>query len=172
MLKHVSRGIDRFNKVQGEISSLLILPLLVIIIYEVFMRYVINRPTVWGFEVTTFLYGIHYMLGLAYTERYNGHVQVDIFVTRLPPKIQACVQIFTYLVLFLPVVLGLTVWSYRFFWTSWLGRERSWTSWAPPLYPVKFLMFLCFLFLFMQGISMVIRQIYVLAGKSETNQAG
>lgn len=171
MLNHVARGIDRFNKVQGEVSALLILPLLVVVIYEVFMRYIINRPTAWGFEMTTFLYGIHYMLGLAYTERYNGHVQVDIFISRLPPKLHAGMQLFTYLVLFLPVMLGLTVYSYRFFWVSWLGRERSWTSWAPPLYPIKFLMFICFLFLLIQGVSMVIKQLYVIAGKSETPSA-
>ena len=172
MLKHIARGIDRFNKVQGEVSSLLILPLLFVVIYEVFMRYIVNRPTQWGFEVTTFLYGVHYMLGLAYTERYNGHVQVDIFIARLPPRLHALMQIIAYLVLFLPVMLGLTIWSYKFAWVSWLGREKSWTSWAPPLYPIKFLMFLCFLFLLLQGVSVVIKKCYTLLGKPDTQPAG
>ncbi|MFY9942009.1 MAG: TRAP transporter small permease subunit, partial [Desulfobacterales bacterium] len=67
MFSAISRAIDTFNKKEGEITSLLVLPLLAVVIYEVFMRYAFNAPTIWGFEVTTFLYGIHFMFGYAYT---------------------------------------------------------------------------------------------------------
>ena len=167
MLIYVSKGIDVFNKRLGEISSLLAIPLLVVVIYEVFMRYIFNQPTVWGFEVTTFLYAFHYMLGLSYCERMNGHVQVDIFSSRLPPRAQAILNIITYAVLFIPVNYLLFHFSWKFAWTSFLAREKSWTSWAPPIYPVKMLMALCFLFLLLQGVSMVIKQFYILAGKSD-----
>jgi TRAP-type mannitol/chloroaromatic compound transport system permease small subunit len=167
MLIYVSKGIDGFNKKLGEASSLLAIPLLAVVIYEVFMRYVFNKPTVWGFEVTTFLYAFHYMLGLSYCERMNGHVQVDIFSSRLPLKAQAVLNIISYTVLFIPVNFLLFQYSWKFAWTSWLGREVSWTSWAPPIYPVKMLMAFCFLVLLLQGISMIIKQIYILAGKSD-----
>jgi TRAP-type mannitol/chloroaromatic compound transport system permease small subunit len=65
---------------------LLALPLLVVVVYEVVMRYAFNAPTTWGFEATTFLYGVHYMLGLAYCDVYGGHVRVDIFTSRMPQK--------------------------------------------------------------------------------------
>ena len=95
MLSTISNAIDRFNDKEGEITSMLIYPLLVIVIYEVFMRYVFNAPTSWGFEATTFLYGVHYMFGLAYTDVHDGHVKVDIFTARMSKRLQAIIGIFT-----------------------------------------------------------------------------
>ncbi len=45
MLGKIARTIEAFNIKQDEISALLALPLLVVVVYEVFMRYVFNaRP--------------------------------------------------------------------------------------------------------------------------------
>jgi TRAP-type mannitol/chloroaromatic compound transport system permease small subunit len=74
----------------GTVTSLLIVPLLFIVLYEVVMRYAFNAPTTWGFEATTFAYGMHYMLGLSYMENVQGHVRVDIFTSRMNVKAQAC----------------------------------------------------------------------------------
>ena len=63
MLTPVINAIDRFIEKQGELTSFFVYPLVFIVIYEVIMRYVFNSPTVWGFEATTFAYGIHYMFG-------------------------------------------------------------------------------------------------------------
>ena len=52
------------------------------VLYEVIMRYVFDAPTIWGFKATTFLYRVHFMLGLAYTDVTDGHVEVDIFTAR------------------------------------------------------------------------------------------
>jgi TRAP-type mannitol/chloroaromatic compound transport system permease small subunit len=136
------------------------------------MRYVFNAPTVWGFEATTFLYGIHYMVGLAYTDRFDGHVKVDVFTSRLSPKMQAIFGIITTSVIFLPVFFCLTIWSFKFAFTSIQRLERSWTSWAPPVYPFKLIMALAFLFLLLQGISNVIGYIQIAFGKTVQKQGG
>ncbi len=41
-------------------------------------RYFFNSPTIWGLELTTFIYGVHFVMGFGYTEKYDGHVSVDI----------------------------------------------------------------------------------------------
>ena len=33
------------------------------------MRYGFNAPTIWAFEATIFLYGVHFMLSFAYAAR-------------------------------------------------------------------------------------------------------
>ena len=166
MLESIPKGIDTFNIKQGEISSLLAIPLLAVVIYEVFMRYVFNAPTIWGFETTTFIYGIHYMLGYAYTDALDGHVKVDIFSSRLSSKGQAWLGMITTLVIFLPVFACMTIWSFKFAWTSIQGLEVNSTSWAPPIYPIKTIMALCFLFLLLQGISNLFKYINILSGKT------
>lgn len=165
MLGKITRTIDTFNIKQGEISSLLVLPLLVVVVYEVFMRYVFNAPTSWGFELTTFIYGVHYMFGLAYCDVLGGHVRVDIFTGRLPLRGQAILGIITTLLFFMPVMIFLTAASWKFALTSIAGRELNPTSWAPPVYPIKTLMALTFTFLLVQGVANLTQNIRALKGK-------
>jgi TRAP-type mannitol/chloroaromatic compound transport system permease small subunit len=162
MFAKISRAIDNFNTRQGDITSMLIFPLLIVVIYEVIMRYGFNSPTTWGFEATTFIYGMHYMFGYSYTDVKKGHVQVDIFTSLAPPKVRAALAAITTLVLFLPVMICMTVASTKFAWTSIEGLERNSTSWAPPIYPFKAIMALCFFFLLLQGFSNLIKDLQTL----------
>lgn len=166
MLESVSNTLDTISRKEGEITSFLIYPLLIIVIYEVFMRYVFNAPTTWGFEATTFLYGLHYMFGYAYTDVYDGHVKVDIFTSLMSEKKQAVIAIITNLLFFMPVIACMTIWSFKFAYTSTVQMEVNSTSWAPPIWPLKILMAICFLFLLLQGISNLIKSINILTKPS------
>jgi len=159
MSSKIATRIDKVQDALGFWTAMLIFPMVLVVMYEVLMRYLFNAPTSWGFEATTFLYGIHYMLGLGYTLKYNGHVKVDIFVTLLSTRKQILVNLFTHLVFFVPVYALLSWGSIKFAWTSIQGLEKSWTSWAPPLYPFKTLMALGFVMLLIQGISSIIKDI-------------
>lgn len=167
MFSAIAKGIDKFNNLQGQITSMLIIPLLGVVIYEVAMRYGFNAPTVWGFEATAFLYGMHYMFGLAYTDVTKGHVQVDIFTSLAPKKIRALLGALTTLVFFLPVMVCMTIWSSKFAIYAVEGLERNPTSWAPAIWPYKIVMALCFFFLLMQGISNLIHDVKIFFGKEE-----
>lgn len=167
MLKMIEKSIDALQEKFGFATSMLIFPMVIVVIYEISMRYVFNAPTTWGFEATTFLYGIHYMLGMGYTLKYNGHVKVDVFVSLMSQKKQTYVSLFTHIVFFLPVTILLTYASIKFAWTSILGLERSWTSWAPPIYPFKSLMALGFFLLAVQGISSICKDLQKLKSLSE-----
>lgn len=167
MLSKIAKTIDTFITRQGELTSLLIIPLLGVVIYEVFMRYGFNSPTIWGFEATAFIYGMHYMFGISYTEVKKGHVQVDIFTSLAPRKIRAFLSAMTTLVFFMPVMTCMTIWSGKFALTSVAEHELNSTSWAPPVYPFKAIMAICFLFLLLQGISNLIHDLQILFGKEE-----
>jgi TRAP-type mannitol/chloroaromatic compound transport system permease small subunit len=167
MFSKIAKGIDTFSTKQGEYTSMLIIPLLGVVIYEVFMRYGFNSPTIWGFEATAFLYGMHYMFGIAYTDVRNGHVRVDIFTSLASKKIQAIIGALTTIVLFMPVMICMTIWSSKFALTSIEGLERNSTSWAPQIWPFKIIMALCFLFLLLQGISNLIKDLQIIFGKEE-----
>ncbi|MCG8619613.1 MAG: TRAP transporter small permease subunit [Desulfobacterales bacterium] len=162
MLETLSNTLERIIKKEGDISSMLIYPLLLVVVYEVFMRYAFNSPTTWGFEATTFIYGLHYMFGLAYTDVYDGHVKVDIFTALAPEKIQTFLRVLTNLVLFMPVTICMSIWSVKFAYTSVIGMEVNSTSWAPPIWPLKILMAVCFVFLLIQGIANLLKDINAL----------
>jgi TRAP-type mannitol/chloroaromatic compound transport system permease small subunit len=89
MLETVSNTLSTDNQKRGRMTSFSSTPCCFIVVYEVFMRYVFNAPTTWGFEATTFLYGLHYMFGLAYTDVHDGHVKVDILHLHVSEQVQA-----------------------------------------------------------------------------------
>jgi TRAP-type mannitol/chloroaromatic compound transport system permease small subunit len=159
LLDIIPKGIDAFNRKEGELGALLIVPLTVVVLYEVIMRYVFDAPTIWGFELTTILYGIHYMLGLSYTQVHGGHVKVDVVTTRFSTRTQAIINIITNLGIFLPVFTLVTIWSFKYALTATMELEHNSTSWAPPIYPIKIIMALSFLFLLMQGVSDLLKDI-------------
>ena len=159
MLESISNRLTAFSQKEGEVASLLVYPLLFVVVYEVFMRYVFNSPTTWGFEATTFLYGLHFMFGNAYTDVNDAHVKVDIFTTMMSSKLQTWIKIATNIVFFMPVMTCLTIWSVFFAYNSTMGQEVNPTSWAPPIWPLKILMAVCFLFLLLQGVANLLNDI-------------
>lgn len=172
MLEKITKAIDTFNTKQGDVTSLLILPLLIVVIYEVIMRYAFNAPTIWGFEATIFLYGMHFMFGYSYTEVLEGNVKVDIFMSRMPEKTRAILNIITHCVFFLPVVSCLTYYVFQYALTSTMQHELNSTSWAPPIWPFKLIMAFCFFLLLMQGVSNVLKSILVLTGQTDQTAKG
>lgn len=162
MLASLANNLEKFIRKQGDVTSFLVYPLLIIVVYEVFMRYVLNAPTTWGFEATTFLYGLHYMFGFSYADVHGAHVKVDIFSSMASEKVQAILSIITNLVLFMPVTICLTLWGIKYAYKSTLGLEVNSTSWAPPIWPLKILMALCLVFLLLQGIANLLKDIHSL----------
>ena len=157
-------AIDKFNEFMGKIGALLVLPLVGVVFYEILMRYAFNKPTIWGFELTLFIYGLNYMLGLALTEGRGGHVSVDVLTMHLSPRKKALMGIVSYLVLFVPVWTCMTIWTCKYAFNSTRMLERNPTSWNPPVWPIKLLMALGVVMLFLQGISTLIRHIQTYRG--------
>lgn len=153
----IARAIDALNEKTGLYSSYLILPLIGAVIYEVFMRYVFNAPTSWGFEMTTFLYGMHYMLGLGDAHRTNTHVCIDIFESKMRPKNRTILRIITNLVLFMPVMGCMAIWSIKYAITSWAMFEHASSSWSPAVYPYKTVMAVGFVLFFLAGVAKLLQ---------------
>lgn len=164
------KTIDTVQDWFGFIVSMLIFPMVGVVLYEVIMRYAFGRPTSWGFEMTTFIYGLHYMLGLGYTLLYNGHVKVDVFLTMFTKKKQHIVSLITTCVFFLPAFFLLSIGTIKFAWTSIVQTEHSWTSWGPPIYHLKALMALGFIMLLLQGVSSILKDIQGLHSKTSSQK--
>jgi TRAP-type mannitol/chloroaromatic compound transport system permease small subunit len=158
------QAIDAINEKVGVTTSLLAVPLVAVVVYEVIMRYCFDAPTSWGFELTTFLYGAHFILGFGYCHKHDGHVAIDVFEARLPQRPRTLLRIVTNLVIFLPVVGLFSVWSIKYAITSWSLWERASSSWGPPIYPWKTLMAIGFVLLLLQGVAKLIQDFRSLRG--------
>ena len=158
----IAGAIDAFNEKFGLYSSYLILPLILVVVWEVFMRYGFNAPTSWAFELTVFLYGIHFSFALAYALKHNTHVAIDVFEARLPARPRLILRIITNLVLFIPSIGVLTYYICVLAVNSWQQLEHASSSWGPAIYPFKSLMAIGFILFYLQGIVKLIQDIRTL----------
>lgn len=161
MLEQLANTITAFNRKVGEYTALLMLPMLFVAVYEVFARYLFNAPTIWGFELTIFIYGVHFILGYAYTDCFDGHVRVDVFTQRMQPRAKAMLEIIALLVIFFPFMTLMTIYAGKFAFIAASTSELASTSWAPPIWPVKILMAAGFLLLWLQGLGHLLKNLHL-----------
>lgn len=168
-MRLLTKIIDRIVVKQAEVSSLLMVVLVVIMCYEVIRRYFFNAPTIWGLEFTTFIFGVHFVMGYGYTEYYDGHVRVDIFSSKFPRKVQDAIYIVLTTCITLPLVISLGIWAWDNAITSTRMLEALSSAWAPPIWPVKLFMTLGFTFLFLQVLSNLIKR-FLSFGQEESTR--
>lgn len=153
------RLIDRIVKKQAEVTSLLMVILVVLMCYEVVRRYFFNAPTIWGLEFTTFIFGIHFIMGYGYTESFDGHVRVDVFSSKFPKKVQDMLYLVLTVVITLPLVAMLSIWAWDNAISSTKILEHLSSAWAPPIWPVKLFMALGFTLLTLQVFANVLKRL-------------
>ena len=69
--------IDKISTFVGQAFSWLIVSLTFMISWEVFSRYVLDKPHSWAFDVMIMMYGTLFMMAGAYTLAKAGHVRGD-----------------------------------------------------------------------------------------------
>lgn len=138
VLKKVLHLIDNFNEWCGKVFSILSAVLMLVVIYDVLMRYLLTRPTIWGLEMSNYLLAGLTFLGAGYCLLHNGHVKVDIIYTKWPRRLQAAVDVGTYLIVFC-LCYVLIKYGGEVALESLREGRRSTSIWAPPLWPSQML---------------------------------
>jgi TRAP-type transport system small permease protein len=85
--------IDKIADLGGYFSGWLVPLMMILVVVEVFTRYVLDRPLMVADEVSAYMLVALSFLGLAYTWRQGGHVRITILVNRLPDKAAAWVRL-------------------------------------------------------------------------------
>jgi len=126
------RLVDRLSTLVGLAMAVLIPAMVLVVAYEVVMRYFLRSPTVWAFDTAIFLFGYIGLLSGAYALRHGKHVSVDIVQARLSPRHQAVVDSVTALLVFFFLVL-VVIYGWRSGWDAFTHGYRRPSEWGPPL---------------------------------------
>jgi len=149
--------VDRLSTFVGKASAWAIVALTVLITYEVFSRYALDKPHAWMLDLQIMLYGTLFMLAGAYTLSKNGHVRGDVLYGFFRPRTQATIDLVLYLVFFVPGIVALTWAGWGFAQESLAIREQTFNADPLPVYPVKFVVPLAGAVLLLQGIVEIVR---------------
>jgi TRAP-type mannitol/chloroaromatic compound transport system permease small subunit len=138
----------------GRAFGWCILILTLSVTYEVFVRYALNAPTVWAFDMMVQMYGALFLMAGPYALAQDAHVRGDVLYRLFSVKVQARIDLTLYIFFFFPGMLALFYFGYEIASDSWRYKEVSWNSPARiQIYFFKSLIPLAGGLLILQGIS-------------------
>lgn len=147
----------------GRAFGWCILILTLSVSYEVFVRYVLNAPTVWAFDMMIQMYGALFLMCGAYALAQDTHVRADVVYRLFPVKVQAALDFLLYFLFFFPGILALVWYGYEIASDSWRWKEVSFNSPASiQVYFFKSLIPLAGGLLAIQGLAELVRCVFAM----------
>lgn len=101
MLKKYSAFLDQLDKLLLVILAVLSAAMILVILYQVVLRYCFSAANVWAEELARFMFVWVTMLGASVAIRRNVHLRVDLVVDFLKPRPRFILQIITYTMILL-----------------------------------------------------------------------
>ena len=128
--------IDKISIWSGKLVSIINPIVVFFVVYEIFLRFVFNQPTIWANEAVVYLSAIGYLMGGAYSLYYRAHVRVDILYLKFSPRVRAILDACTFFFTF--IYLGALIWvGSTYARESIKVLEKTGSPWNPPIYPLK-----------------------------------
>ena len=150
-------AIDRLSTWIGKAAAWMAVTLTLLVSWEVFSRYVLNRPHGWVLDAQIMMYGTLFMMAGACTLAKNGHVRGDVLYGFFRPRTQATIDLVLYIVFFLPGVVAMTWAGWTYANESLAIRETTFNADPIPVYPFKFIIPIAGAFLLLQGLVEIVR---------------
>ena len=146
----ITAAIDILNHRAGQVISWLIIPLIAVVVYEVFARnsdsiltnnglkavsdFLGLGPTLWVYDTSRMIAGVLFMAAAGYGLMRGVHIRADFIYRNWSDRTQATVDAFAYLIFFIPSMIFFTVFAFQFWWKAFAGGydfdEFVWTSGA------------------------------------------
>jgi TRAP-type mannitol/chloroaromatic compound transport system permease small subunit len=155
-IDRVTPVIDRISTWSGKAIAWLIVPMFLVLVYEILVRK-FARPTVWANDIATMAYGAHFFLAAAYTLQLQKHIRTDFLSRNWSLKTQVRMDLAHYLLIFLPGMVMFTWISVGYAKESWDLKEALMTTWRPPAYWYKTVIPVSSALLLLQGLAEVLK---------------
>jgi TRAP-type C4-dicarboxylate transport system permease small subunit len=145
-IQAIDRGIGTISRFLMTLSGISTLIMGFLVTYAIFQRYFLSKPSDEAYEITMMLLILCAITAIPAVERTGAHIRVDFLVNFMPKPVQ----------IFLLKLFGPTVGIFYAVVLIWKGftaglyslkiQEVSNTNWAQPLYPMKLLIPIFYIF--------------------------
>ncbi len=162
-VKNYVRTVDAVNRVVGRFAMYLIFAMMGVLLYSSISK-TFFQPSLWTLEMAQFLLVAYYLLGGGYSMQLGSHVRMDLVYGAWSDKTKAAVDAFTvfflivYLILLLYGALSSTQYALQY-------GEKSYSSWAPRMAPVKIIMTIGIILMLLQVIATFFKDLAKVRGE-------
>jgi TRAP-type mannitol/chloroaromatic compound transport system permease small subunit len=164
-IKIYVRCVDAVNRVIGRIMMYLIFLMIAILLLSSGSRTFFSMSYVWTVEMAQFFLAAYYLLGGGYSMQLDSHVRMDLLYSRWSPTGRAVADALTssFLIFYLVVLLigGISSTEYALSY-----GQKNYSSWAPPLAPIKIIMTIGIALMLLQVIAVLLKDLAKLRGKT------
>ncbi|WP_417617489.1 TRAP transporter small permease subunit [Oceanisphaera sp.] len=132
----LSQRLDAFVLAVGRLSSWLWLAVLLVVLGNVFSRFVLSAGSIALEELSWHLFGIAMMLTLGFAVVKDDHVRVDVLREKFSLRTQAMIELLGIVLLALPIIILMVDALLPYAWKAYVYNERSQ---APSGLPYRFI---------------------------------
>ncbi len=171
ILNPIATLIEKISEGVGRLSGWLVVVLVLLVCYDVTMRYLFQAGSVALQELEWHIFALIFLLGAAYTLKYDEHVRVDVFYQArwMSPKRRAMVDLFGCLFMLLPFCWLMIYSSIPFVSQAYGWGEASPDPGGLPYrWLLKAMIPIGFVLLALQGVVMITRCLQTITAHQES----
>lgn len=136
LLHRLHAGAEWLAVRAGYVASVALLVMTVGVTLDVFARFLLGAGSKMAIEMSGYALVAIVFLGLAYTHKTNGHIEINFLIKRLSPRAQHWCRIFNSIV-FLAYTMLLGYFGWKTFWTSYEFNSTSRTGLDVLIWPYQ-----------------------------------
>ena len=160
LLNRYIKFVNKINSTIGKQTSWLTAALVLVVVADVIVRYVFNQSSVAIQELEWHIFAILFLMGAAFTLQKDDHVRVDLFYSKFNAKQKAWLNIAGTILFLIPFTLMVLYTSQNYVLNSFALNESSPDPGGlPARYILKAFIPISFLFLLLQGFSLLFKSI-------------
>lgn len=159
-MRRLLKIIDGISEWSGKIFAYLLWPGVAVLVYEVGARHLFNAPTIWAHGMTQRIFAVYYFICGAYISLTLSHIKMDVIYNRFSLRTRAILDMIGFLFFF--AFCGVLLWwGSGYAWDSLMRLEPCNTPFRAPLYPVKLMIPLGTLLIFLQELAQFWRNLFI-----------
>lgn len=159
--------VERINRTVGRFAMWLIFAMMGVLLFAAISRSFFNTPFIWVIEFAQFTMAAYYLLGGAYSMQNDAHVRMDLLYDRWQPRKRAFADSLTaFCLISYLVVLFYGGWSSTQYALEY--GQKNYSSWAPPMAPIKIIMTFGIFLMLLQAIAMFFRDLAIALNREIT----
>jgi TRAP-type mannitol/chloroaromatic compound transport system permease small subunit len=163
LLKKYISIVDCLNEKAGQFVAWLTTVLVLVVFYDVILRYVFAKGNIAMQELEWHLFSMIFLLGAAYTLKIDGHVRVDIIYVKFSEKTKAWINFFGAFLFLIPFSVIVIYATKDFIFNSYAVREVSPDPGGlPARYILKAIIPLGFGLLILQGVAEAFKSLLII----------